>query len=296
MGERYHLVPGHPEVDEPVLVMAPEGWIDAGLGGGAAVATLLAELKTEPFATFDSDSLLDHRARRPMARIKDGVYDAVVWPEIVMRAGKDAQGRDVLLLTGPEPDHAWRAFADAVGELSQQVGVKLLVGMGAFPAPVPHTRTPKLVATATTAELAAQVGVVKGELDVPAGIVVALQQRFADLEIPAIALWARVPHYAAAMPYPEASCQLLEGLSRVTGLTIDTTLLHETAAAARQRLDELTANSVEHMALVRQLEAQFDAEASGQGADGGGGPQWTDLPSGDELAAEVERFLRDQGA
>jgi predicted ATP-grasp superfamily ATP-dependent carboligase len=291
--ELYRLRRDRPELESPVLVMAPEGWIDAGLGGGGAVGALLAGITTDVVATFDSDRLLDHRARRPVARIVDGVYDEVMWPEIELRAGEDAGGNHVLVLTGPEPDHSWRAYAQAVGELAQVLGVRLLVGMGAFPAPVPHTRPGRLVATATTAELAAQVGVVRGTLDVPAGIVVALQQRFADLGIPAVALWARVPHYAAGMPYPEASALLLEGLVQVAGITVDAGPLREAAEAARQRLDELTANSVEHMALVRQLEAQADAEAAGDGDDASSG--WTNLPSGDELAAEVERFLRDQG-
>jgi predicted ATP-grasp superfamily ATP-dependent carboligase len=179
-----------------------------------------------------------------------------------------------------------------VAELSQSLGVRLLVGMGAFPAPVPHTRPASVVATASTAELANQVGVVTGSLDVPAGIVVALQGRFTEIGIPAIALWARVPHYAAGMPYPEASVALLDAFAKAAGVVVDTTPLRDAADATRARLDELTANSAEHQALVRQLETQFDAEpAPGEGA----GASWSNLPSGDELAAEVERFLRDQG-
>jgi len=288
----YRLVPDRPAVDQPVLVMAPEGWIDAGLGGGGAMAALISAMETELVATFDSDALLDHRARRPVARIADGVYEDVLWPEIELRAGKDGEGRDVLVLVGPEPDHYWRGFAGAVGELSQLLGVRLLVGMGAFPAPVPHTRPGSVVATATAAELAGRVGVVRGNLDVPAGIVVAVQRRFADLGIPALALWARVPHYAAGMPYPEASMLLLGQLGAVAGISVDVEPLREAAEAARQRLDELTANSMEHRALVHQLEAQVDAEGSGEDQPTAG---WSNLPSADELGAEVERFLRDQG-
>ncbi|MCA1670903.1 MAG: PAC2 family protein [Actinobacteria bacterium] len=286
----YRLVPDRPQVESPVLVMAPEGWIDAGLGGAGAIASLLSQIPTELVATFDSDGLLDHRARRPLARIVDGVYEDVLWPEIQLRGGKDPEGRDVLVLAGPEPDHQWRGFAVAVGELAQQLGVRLLVGLGAFPAPVPHTRSGRVVATASSAELAAQVGVVSGSLDVPAGIVVAIQRRFADIGIPALALWARVPHYASAMPYPEASAQLLEGLSGVAGLTVDTASLREAAEVARKRLDELTANSIEHQTLVRQLEAQVDAEESEELNPGG----LANLPNGDDLAAEIERYLREQ--
>lgn len=287
-----YVVHSRPHLDGPVLVMSPEGWIDAGLGGATAASALLEGMETEVVATFDVDMLLDHRARRPTARIVDGVYDDLIWPEIELRAGHDAQGHAVLLLVGPEPDHLWRAYADAVGELAVSFGVRMLVGMGAFPAPVPHTRPGSLAATATTAELAESVGVVAGTLEVPAGVLVAIERRFAEIGIPAVGLWARVPHYAAAMPYPEASLVILEGLAKVAGVVVDTTELAEASDATRVRLDDLTANSAEHSALVRQLEARADAEASGGLAPGG----WENLPTADELGAEVERFLEGEGS
>ena len=281
-----YVVHERPELDRPVLVMAPEGWIDAGLGGGAALGTLLTAIETSVVANFDIDQLLDHRARRPTARITDGVYEDLIWPEIELRAGHDAAGNAVLVLAGPEPDHQWRAYAAALAEVAQLFDVRMLVGMGAFPAPVPHTRPATLAATATDAELANRVGVVSGTLEVPAGVLVAVERRFAEVGIPAIGLWARVPHYAAAMSYPAASLLLLEGLDDVAGITVDTTALREAADSTRERLDELIANSAEHSALVRQLEAKADAEAEPT-------PEgWGELPSGDELAAEFERFLQ----
>jgi len=197
----------------------------------------------------------------------------------------------VLVLVGPEPDHLWRAYAEAVGELAQSFGVRMLVGLGAFPAPVPHTRAASLAATATSQELAESVGVVTGTLEVPAGVLVAIERQFAEIGIPAVGLWARVPHYAAAMPYPEASLLILEGLAKVAGVVVDTAELTDAAEATRQRLDDLTANSAEHSALVRQLEARADAEAEeGLAASG-----WENLPTADELGAEVERFLEGEG-
>ena len=285
-----------PDLDRPVLIMAPDGWIDAGLGGATAFGTLLSALDTEVVATFDVDDLLDHRSRRPTARIVDGVYEDLIWPEIHLRAGHDAAGHDVLLLAGPEPDHKWRAYAAAVGEVAGIFDVRLLVGMGAFPAPVPHTRPASVAATATSAELAARIGVVKGTLEVPAGVLVAVERRFAQIDIPAIALWARVPHYAAAMPYPEAALVLLEGLAKVADVSVDTATLREASDLTRQRLDELVANNAEHSAMVHQLEAKADdaesdeAQASELAPDG-----WDNLPSGDELAAELERFLEGDG-
>jgi len=288
-----------PELDAPVLVMAPDGWIDAGLGGLGAVNGLLAVTDTEVVATFDADRLLDHRARRPVSHIVDGVYTDLVWPRIDLLAGHDADGRAVLVLAGPEPDHEWGAFTEGVAELAERFGVRMLVGLGAFPAGVPHTRTSRLAATASTAELANQVGVVSGTVEVPAGILAALERRLTPTGVPSVGIWARVPHYAASMPYPPASVQLLEGLTAVAGIRVEVPELVEAAEATRRHLDELTANSVQHMALVRQLEAQVDSEngdPSGEGQAEATAAGWGTLPSGDELAAEVERFLRDDPA
>jgi len=280
----YELVQ-QPSLDEPLLIVTLEGWVDAGLGAAAALAGLLGSVPTEVVANFDVDTLLDHRARRPVVRIVDGVNSGLMWPEIQLRVGRTDTGRDLLFLVGPEPDHQWRAFCTAVAELAGVFGVRLVVGLGAFPAPVPHTRPARLVATATSAELAHQVGFIPGTIDVPAGVQAALERQFADLGVPAVGLWARVPHYAAAMPYPAASVVLLEGLERLTGVGADTGELRAAAQSTRQRLDELVANSEEHAALVHQLEAAIDAESER--------PLGT-IPSGDELAAELERFLREE--
>lgn len=287
-----------PALDRPVLVMAPEGWIDAGLGGAGAVGALIAAVEPQVVATFDTDRLLDHRARRPVSHIHDGVYTDLVWPGIDLMAGRDLDGQDLMILAGPEPDHEWRAYADAVVGLARRFGVRMVVGLGAFPAGVPHTRAARLAATASTAELATSVGVVSGSVEVPAGVLAAIERRCRQVDIPTIGIWARVPHYAASVPYPPASLQLLEGLAEVTGVRVDTAELAEAAEATRQHLEELTANSVQHAALVRQLEARVDAEAAAgnggaEGQDAATAAGWGPLPTGDELAAEVERFLRE---
>jgi len=275
-----------PDLNDPLLIVTLEGWVDAGLGAAAALAALLGSVPTDVVANFDVDTLLDHRARRPMVRIVDGVHSGLMWPEIQLRSGRSESGRDLLFLVGPEPDHQWRAFCTAIAELAGAFGVGMVVGLGAFPAPVPHTRATRLVATATSTELAHQVGFLPGAIDVPAGVQAALEHQFAAVGVPAVGLWARVPHYAAAMPYPDASAVLLEGLERLTGVHVDAHELRVAAKSTRRRLDELVANSDEHAALVRQLEAAVDAEADR--------PSGSALPSGDELAAELERFLREE--
>ncbi|HVL92333.1 MAG TPA: PAC2 family protein [Acidimicrobiales bacterium] len=275
---------------DPVLVLGMDGWIDAGLGAGSAMAHLLASMETEPIATFDGDTFIDYRARRPMVRITDGVTDALSWPEIKLLAGTDRDGHDVLVLVGPEPDMRWVEFVDAVVLLAGQLGVRLSTALGAFPLSVPHTRPVRLAATATSRALADSVGTVPGTIEVPAGVHTAIQEGFGRAGIPAVSLWARVPIYAANFPYPAASAALVEGLATVAGLSFDTADLNAAAAMASSRIDEMIAASEEHSQMVRQLELAADAEAAAPPV-----LDFSDLPSGDEIAAELERFLRGEG-
>jgi proteasome assembly chaperone (PAC2) family protein len=290
MSSLFELVE-QPDLGSPVLVLALDGWIDAGLGATNARAALLSTLDTMTIASFDSDQLLDHRARRPTMHLVDGVMTGLTWPPIELRAASDRAGNDMVLLIGAEPDHTWRAFATAVVDLAMDLGVRMVVGLGAYPAPVPHTRPTRLASTASDPSLAAYAPV-RATIDVPAGVQAAIERRAYELGLPSIGLWAQVPHYVAAMPYPAASAALIEGIQAVAGLTLDVSPLNDEAAATRQRLDALVADNEEHVQMVRQLEASYDAEAGVGPAHGLGmaGP----LPSGDELAAEVERYLRDQ--
>ncbi|HEV3212461.1 MAG TPA: PAC2 family protein, partial [Acidimicrobiales bacterium] len=237
------LVVDEPTLTDPVLVVALEGWIDAGFGAATAIAALLEITGSTIVATFDGEYFLDQRARRPMARIVDGVTAELRWPEIQLRRGTDASGRDVLLLVGPEPDFHWLEFAELVVTLAERFGVRLVVGLGAFPAPAPHTRPVRLAATVPQASqhLLEKVGLVAGELEVPAGIVSALELAFADAEIEAITLWARVPHYVATLPYPQASVALLDGLAAIAGLSLAAESLRKAAEDARSRVNELVA-------------------------------------------------------
>ena len=284
----YEVQP-HPDLESPVLILGMEGWIDAGLGAGATIAHLLSAIPTEVVATFDGDELIDYRARRPTVRISDGVTLGLNWPEIQLRGGHDPAGKDVLVLVGPEPDTRWHAFVDAVVGLGTDLGVSLVVAVGAFPAPVPHTRPVRLAATASSRELAERVGVVPGTIEVPSGIHAALDAGFSAAGVEAMGLWARVPHYAAAMPYPAASAALIEGLASVTGLDISAEELRAAADVTAARIDQIIASSEEHGEMVRQLEANAEAEEDAPPLD------LTKLPSGDEIAAELERFLRGEG-
>ena len=275
-----------PELNEPVLVYALEGWIDAGLGASTAMSTLLMTIPTETLATFDTEYFIDQRARRPVARIVDGVTTELTWPEIQLRYGRDGDGADMIFLVGPEPDFHWSDFVEAVSDAALRFDVRLVVGLGAFPAPTPHTRPVRVIGTApeSSANLLELVGTVNGELEVPAGISAALELGFADVDMDVVTLWARVPHYVASMPYPQAAASLIESLSRIAGLTLDASSLRSAADDARCRVDDLVVNNPDHAAMVEQLEAVTDENEGTSLGD--------EVPSGDELAAELERFLR----
>ncbi len=275
-----------PELNEPVLVICLEGWIDAGLGASTAISTMLNTISTEILATFDTEYFIDQRARRPVARIVDGVTTELTWPEIQLRYGRDGDGADILFLVGPEPDFHWSDFVDVVTDSAGRFDVRLVVGLGAFPAPTPHTRPVRVIATApeSSAHLLPLVGTVSGELEVPAGISAALELGFSEVDMDVITLWARVPHYVASMSYPQAAAALIDGLARIGGLTLDASQLRASAEEARQRVDNLIVNNPDHTSMVEELEEAADeTEGTSLGED---------LPSGDELAAELERFLR----
>lgn len=278
-----------PDLESPAMIVALDGWIDAGVGAANARAALLASLEPVTVATFDSDQLLDHRARRPTMHLVDGVVTGLTWPSVELQAASDADGKDLLLLVGSEPDHAWRAFTRAVVDLALELGARMVIGLGAYPAPVPHTRPTKLAVTAGDPRLVGA-GMVRATIDVPAGVQAAIERRATEVGLPAIGLWAQVPHYVAAMPYPAASVALLEGLAAVANVRIDSPALRQEMDSTRLRIDALIAENEDHVRMVQQLESAADAEATTTETGLAAGP----LPSGDELAAELERFLRDQ--
>ncbi|HUY31009.1 MAG TPA: PAC2 family protein [Acidimicrobiales bacterium] len=270
----------------PVLVVALEGWIDAGFAAATAAATVLEQVTTERYATFDADELVDLRSRRPRMRIDDGVRADVTWSEPQLLVGVDRLGAGIALLVGPEPDYRWRAFSAEVTALAREIGCRLVVGLGGFPTATPHTRPVRLASTASSETLARAVGFMPGSIDVPAGIADVVGLECSRAGIASVGLWARVPHYVAGMAFPPAALALVEGLVSISGLVVDVEELRESAEAGRHRVDELIAQSSEHLAMVRRLEDQFEEgdELEVPGAD--------DLPSGDEIAAELERYLR----
>ncbi len=290
MTRLYSLDRAVPSLGNGVLVVSCDGWVDAGNAAAAATQALIAAMNPLTIATFDTDSLLDHRARRPVLRVRNGRNLGLTWPELSISVGTAPGFSRCVLLNGPEPDHAWKAFAKDVVDLAVQIGCEVMVGLGAFPAPAPHTRPIRLTSTATTPELAERIGFSDIDVQVPAGIAAVLELACDEAGIPAVGLWARVPHYAAAMSYPAATAALLDGLANLTGITVDTAQLHTEAKNVSSRIDALMANNDEHLTALRALEIQSDSESRGDADSGFSGP----LPSADELAAEFEQYLRQQ--
>ena len=170
---------------------------------------LLNESAAHTIGVFDADTFIDYRARRPVMELREGVNSKMIWPSIEVRLGRDVAGHDVLLLTGHEPDSAWHLFCSATTEIALDLGVRMVVGLGAYPYGAPHTRPSRLSITAGSAELAASLPYLKNSVDVPAGVGAALEERFTEVGVPAVGLWAQVPHYVANLPYPGASVALL---------------------------------------------------------------------------------------
>ena len=271
-----------PSLHEPVLLMHLAGWIDAGGCAGDALDTILDQLDAMPVARFETEWLLDHRARRPVMHIVESVTTGLDWPEIHLVAGRDSAGNDVLVLHGAEPDHNWRTFCAAVVSLAQRFGVRRTIGLGAYPASSPHTRPSRLSATASTPELAS-LGFIPAPHDVPAGMQAAVEYTLHEAGIASVGLWAQVPHYISGASYPAASLALVDGLVGAAGLVFDSSQLGSDALATRSRLDGLVSDEDSHRDMLTALERQYDdaidAEAS---------------ISGDDVADQIAEFLRSQ--
>ena len=267
------------------------GWIDASGAANAAMEHLKNAIVSRDLITFDGDEFIDYRARRPMMELREGVNTRIIWSCPEMRVGNDEDGKDVLLLTGPEPDTGWQHFARTVAGLAQQLGVSKMIGMGAYPYGAPHTRAVGLSTTSPDADIAARLSFTKNSVDVPAGVEAILEHALHDIGIPAMGMWAQIPHYVASMAYPAASAALVEAICLEAGLTLDTSALRREAGVQRERLDQLVSSNPEHAEMLGKLEIAYDEihviRSSTTNDD-------AVIPSVEELAAEVEQFLRDQ--
>lgn len=286
--------------ERPVLVHAFSGFVEAGGATRIAAEHLLAAFDHRLVATFDADELLDYRARRPRMTYLTDHFASVDLPEVTLHEVHDAAGTPFLLLTGPEPDYQWQRFVAAVRALVERFDVRLVVGTAAFPWPAPHTRPIGITVHGSDPALVAGRTSVVGSLEVPGHVGGLLELWLGQAGHPAMGVAAHVPHYLVQFDYPRVAMALLDGVAEVTGLVLPTQALEPAARQAEAEVAQQVAGSEEIAAVVRALEEQHDALATT--AAGGPGaavasalaPDGT-VPSGDDIAAQVERFLAEMG-
>jgi hypothetical protein len=269
----------HPELRDPLMIVALDAWVDAGSAATSA-ASLLAEDAT-PIADINADDLYDYRSRRPTLHIEDGHLDALDWPQlnVVLRR---FERRDALILTGPEPDYRWQELSRGMVELAQELGVSAWVSLGAIPAAVPHTRAVPVLGIESQSGLL--LGGVEpgptGSMRVPAAAVSVIDMAVDDAGIPTLGYFAQVPHYVSG-EYPAAAVALIRAIERHLDDAVTTAVLELEARGIAARLNAAAAADDSTKSYIVRLEEMVD-EAR--------------LPSGDELIGEIERFLRDRGS
>jgi hypothetical protein len=278
-----------PDIDQPVLVQALDGFIDAGSGRRLAREHLLSALDSEPLVTFDVDQLVDYRSQRPEMIFTTDHWDGYAAPELAVHRVLDLENRSFLLLHGPEPDMQWERFVAAVEHLVATLGVRLLIGLDAIPMAVPHTRPATVIAHGTPPELVADYPKWLPTVRVPASVGNLLEYRIGQTGTPSCGFAVAVPHYVAHLDYPDAAHTLLNRLAGAGDLTLPTDALAHAAEALRGDIDKQVAASEQIATLVHGLERQYDDLTAGRG--GGLLADGARLPTADELAAEFERYL-----
>ena len=272
------------ELHRPVLILALDGWIDSSGIAQSVKESLLSKAQSQTIVKFDTDKLLDHRARRPILNLNNGVVENLEWPSIELLHIEGLEGPDTCLLHGPEPDHEWKNFSQAITNICHDLDISLVVGLGAYPAAVPHTRPTRLSCTASSDEMAKKLDFITASVKVPAGLQAVIENQVAESGIPSIGLWAQVPHYLSTGPYPPAAVELLEGLRSISGVCIQDLQLDRKALNTRSHLDQLIGSNEEHLTMIEKLELAYDQLNSAEAS----------LPSGDDLAEELQNFLRSQ--
>ncbi|HYW28487.1 MAG TPA: PAC2 family protein [Gaiellales bacterium] len=266
-----------PRLRTPTMVAAFQGWNDAGGAASLAAGYLRVATDAERFAVIDPDPFIDYQQTRPTVTLLDGQVRTVEWPETDILASEDA---DIVIVVGPEPNMRWRAYADAICGLAAQMGVELVVTLGALLADTPHTRPVPVSSTASDEELIARLALTRSNYEGPTGIVGVLHEACTRAGLRSASLWAATPHYISASPNPRAAVALLERLSELVGTPGPSGELVRAASEYAVRVAAAVAEDPELAGYVEQLESAADAE---------------DPPTGEDLARDFERYLREQG-
>jgi proteasome assembly chaperone (PAC2) family protein len=273
----------------PALVCAFKGWNDAGESATAALEFLGTSLSAQRFATIDPEEFVDFQATRPTVRLRDGVTREIDWPEFeIYEARIPRAPRDLVLLSGPEPAVRWRTFCSVVIDLAEALGIQLVASLGSLLADVPHSRPVGVTGVASDESLVERLGLSLSRYEGPTGIVGVLQGAASDAGIPAASLWAAVPHYVAVVPNPKGALSLLRRLESLVGVTVDAMELETAAVDYERQVSRAVEMDPDVQAFVERLERAADEEEPQ--------PDPSQIPSGDLLAREFQRFLRQRGA
>jgi proteasome assembly chaperone (PAC2) family protein len=273
-----------PELRDPVLVAAFRGWNDGGQGASLAAGYLAKAWGAERFAEIDAEQFYDFQATRPMVSLEDGFTRKLEWPDNgFFHASVPGDGRDAVILIGTEPNLRWRTFAGLVLGLAEDLGVDRMVTFGSLLADVPHTRPAPVTAAATDPELVEELGLEPSRYEGPTGIVGVLLDAARRQSIPSLSLWAAVPHYVSLAPSPRAALALVDRFAELLELEVDTDELETAASEYSEQVSDAVSTDAETAAYVEELERRVDMLSTED-----------DLPSGDTLAAELTRFLRER--
>ncbi len=273
---------------DPVLVVAFRGWNDAGDAASFAAQHLGRVWSAERVASIDPEEFYDFQAVRPQVELVDGITRRITWPSNELWAARlQGSAHDALLFVGTEPNVRWRTFSGLIVDLAKKHGVKLVLTLGALLADVPHSRPVPITGTAVDPELVARLDLQRSRYEGPTGIVGVLHDAFARSGIDSASLWAAVPHYLAVTPNPKAALALVEKASRLVGVTVEVDDLRRATGTYEERVSEMVASDEDVEAYVRLLEEKTDEQAVEE-------LDPSKMPSGEELAAELERFLRDK--
>ena len=286
-------LPDELTLERPVLVHALTGFVDAGSATRLVTDHLLESLEHSVVATFDADQLVDYRSRRPAMVYDRDHYASFDEPRLQLHAVRDLDGRGFLLLTGPEPDTQWERFTAAVTHLVEELDVSTTIGLHAIGMPVPHTRPLGVLGHANQADLVPAAQPWPGTVRIPGSAAALLELRLGESGHPAMGFVVQVPHYLAESAYPDAAAVLLDRLADETGLTVPRAALLAAAERTRETIAAQVEASEEVGQVVAALEEQYDAYVGARGRRSLLAAEEA-LPSADELAAEVERFLRDR--
>jgi predicted ATP-grasp superfamily ATP-dependent carboligase len=271
----------------PAMVCAFQGWNDAGDAASSAVSFLASALDARRFARIDSEEFYDFQANRPCIRFDENETREIAWPTVeIFEATAPRAPRDLVLVQGVEPSMRWRAFSSHIVDLAEALGVQVVVSLGALLGDVPHTRPVAMSGHASDAALLDRVGIQASSYEGPTGIVGVLHTACAQAGLPSASLWASVPHYVAAASNPKAALALLRRVEVLIGVSVDVSELESSAADYERQVGLAVRSDPDIQAFVERLEQAADTEEQTT-------PE--DLPSGDILASEFQRFLRQRG-